>query len=261
MEIGASPSAVFGSLSANSIFGDPSAQSILAAGSSGGGDDIAQTALVTIEAHKREINRIRGYKLQLTVPEKQQLAKIQVEIQEIQQRVSNGTARADELDDRKELFAEADRIIGKPTVDVEADETLAKLAGAIETLLQPKLDPQRAKQVERLERIKDNLEEKLVAKPDSKTLLAQFQSAFKVLSDLAPLRDVKSLSPAEKRAYDLAVEAVNDHVGVKIELTAKEAVRVAELQDSISQLEALVPNTSDQPSAAAVSRAYVRLAL
>ena len=260
MEIGASPSAVFGNLSANSIFGSPSAESVFAAGSSGS-DQAGEIALVTIEAHRREINRIRGYKLQLTVPEKQQLAQIQVEVQEIQQRISSGTARDDELDDRKELLAEADRIIGKPTVDVEADQTLADLAGAIQTLLQPKLDPQKAKTVERLERIKDNLEAKLTANPESKTLLAQFQSAFKVLSDLAPLRDVKSLSQAEQRAYDLAVEAVNEHVGVKIELTAKEAIRVAELDASISQLQSLVPDTTGQPTASAVAQAYVRLAL
>ena len=30
-----------------------------------------------------------------------------------------------------------DRVIGKPTVDLEADEVLADLAGALDTLLQP----------------------------------------------------------------------------------------------------------------------------
>ncbi len=252
MEIGNSSSSGIQFASGADLFG---------IGAPGAASQVQEAATSTIEAQKREVNRIRGYKLQLSVAEKQKLAQIQVEIQEINQRAVDGLARPDELEDRIDLFAEADRIIGKPTVDLEADEVLADLAGVLDTLLQPRLDPARAKQVARIERVKDNLEARLNESPENRTLLQQFQSTLRIIAQLKPLRNVKELSPAEARAYDLAVEAVNDHVGVKIELSVKETRRVNDLENSIAQLQTLLPpDFSQRPTAAAVSRAYVRLA-
>jgi hypothetical protein len=251
MEIGAPASAIFGAAATTDVF------SVNAPAETSPAQQAAQS---TIEAHKREINRIRGYKLQLSVAEKQQLAKLQVEIQEIDQRVAQGLARPDELDTRLDLFADADRIIGKPIVDAEGDETLAELGGALEALLQPKLNKQIAQQVERLERVQATLEERVAENPSNRTALQQFQSINRAIANLKPLREVKELSKAETRAYNEAVEAINDHVGIKIELTAKEAVRVAELESSIASLQALVPpDIASQPTPAQVARAYVRL--
>ena len=258
MEIGVKATAIFGETAA--AFGKASGQDLLAVGAASGGSSVQEAALTTIESHKREINRIRGYKLQLTVAEKQRLARIQVQIQEIDQRASDGLARADEFDTRKELLDDADRIIGKPIVDADADEELAELAGAIEALLQPKLDKARAQQVERLERIRDGLEERLLGNPGNRTLAQQCQSAANLVATLKPLREVAELSRAEARAYDDLVELVNARAGAKVELKAKDAIKVAELQSSISQLQAaLPPDTTQQPTSADVARAYVRL--
>jgi len=234
---------------------------LLSIGKSAGATPEQETAQATITAQRREINRIRGYKLQLTPAENQKLSQIQQKIQQIESRASQGIARPDEFKDRAELFKEADRIIGKPTVDVEADTVLANLNAKIEALLQPKLDKALARRVESLERIKSNFEDKIAENPESRTNLSQLQSISRVIKELKPLREVSQLSQAERREYDDLVEQVNAHAGAKIELSSKEAIKVAELQRSISQLSSqLPPDASSQPTAAAVARAYVRLA-
>jgi len=244
----------------NAIFGPASADALLSVGKSGAPTPEQKTAQVTIEAHKREINRIRGYKLQLTPAENQKLSKLQGKIQEINSRAAAGIARPDELEDRAELFREADRIIGKPTVDVEADLTLANLNEQIEALLQPKLDKATARRIESLERIKGQFEDRVAENPKNRTNLSQLQSISRIISELKPLRSVSQLSPAERKDYDALVEQVNAQAGAKIELTSKEAIRVADLQRSISELQSqLPPDASQQPTASAVARAYVRL--
>ena len=64
---------------------------------------------------------------------------IQEEIQNIERKAAAGTVRSDELDDRLELFEEADRIIGKPIVDIEGDETLAQLSAGLDLIVKPNL--------------------------------------------------------------------------------------------------------------------------
>lgn len=260
MEIGASASSIFGNVSSSSIFGDASASSIIGAGQSSGAGSVQEVARSTVDAYKREINRIRGYKLQLTPSDNQKLAKLQVRIQEIEARAGAGTARPDELDERQELFKEADRIIGKSTIDVDADEELAELASGIETLLLPKLAKPQAERVAALERLIGNLENKLTQNPDNRTVVLQLQSASRILAELQPRRAVSELSKAETRSYNDLVELVNERAGAKVELTAKEAIKVAELQRSISTLQSsLPPDTSQQPTSADVARAYTRL--
>lgn len=257
MEIGASAASLFGGSGA-SPFGVTSGSDILATGNT----QSQEAARATITAERREINRIRGYKLDLTPADNQRLAKLKVQIQEIEQRVQQGIARPDELKDRADYFKEADEIIGKPIVDVEADKVLADLAGGIETLLAPKLQKPIADQVERLERVKQGLVDRYTANPDNRTLSQQLQSVSQTIDKLAPLRSVKELSPAEARAYDDLVTLINDHAGAKVELTVKEAKRVEELQKSISTLQAsLPPDASQQPTANDVARAYTRLSL
>ncbi len=210
-------------------------------------------------AAKREINRIRGYKLDLTPAEKQKLSDNQAEILKIQEKVSAGTVRADELEDRVELLEEADRIIGKPTVDVEADDRLGELNDLRLAILSPRLDNATQKRVKFMLRFKDNLETELNENPERFSLQQRFQAISRQIDSLTPLRPMSQLSRAEVKNYDDVVELINDHAGVKIELTAAEARRVAALEDSIASFQGSLPDFS-QPSAQQVSRAYSSLA-
>jgi hypothetical protein len=251
MEIGAS---------ATDIFGSPRVQSVFFAGHGAAPSPQQETARTAVLAQRREINRIHGYKLQLTPAETRRLADIQAEVIAIERKASSGTARADELDDRIELLAEADEIIGKPTVDIEADDTLAGLADALATLLAPKLDPTRQARVDQLERVKATIGENLDRNPESPTLLAQFQGIGALIDDLTPPRPVSSLSASDRRAYDDLAERINEHTAAKVQLSSREAIRVAELEKSILQLQELLPDDpARQPTAQAVARAYARL--
>jgi hypothetical protein len=254
VEIGASASQLFGSSSAESVF---------AVGVSSGASSEQQTALTVVKAQQREINRIRGYKLQLTAAENFRLTEIQGEILKIQEKTSNGTVRPDELEDRTELYKEADRIIGKPVLDYDAseDEVLTEYTSALEALMQPRLDSATQKHVDYLKRIKERLETKLEDSPDNATVLSQFQSVSGAIDKLKPLRLVEQLSKAERREYDEIVDKINDHVGMKLQLNSRDAMRVGQLERSINDMASSLPaDPAGQPTSAAVTRAYTRFA-
>lgn len=197
-------------------------------------------AQATITASEREINRIRGYKLELSPADNAQLIKIQEEVQKIEEKAQAGTVRQDELEDRQELYTEADRIIGKPTVDIEADQTLAELSAGLDLVLKPRLSGPIQTQVDSLVRIKATIEDRIADSPKSRTLQDQFQSVSRVLDSLTPPRPFSSLSPAERRDYDEQVELINDYVGAKVELNTTESLKVSELQSTISQMQQLL---------------------
>jgi|GEM_PF-1802590 len=258
MQIGASALDIIGKYSGADIFGGGSAESVFAAGAGGAtNEQVAAKAIVT--AQKREINRIKGYKLDLTAAETQRLAEIQKEIQVIERKAGAGTVRPDELKDRTELYKEADIIIGKPVVDVEADAKLAEYAGLLEALLKPKLNPSLQKRVDYLNRVKDDVEEQFNLNGENETLRRRFQNLTKLVGQLAPPRAVHELSNGEKRVYDDIAELINDHAGVKLQLSARESERVADLEESIINLQAsLGADPASQTTAGQVARAYTR---
>lgn len=242
----------------SSVFGAGDATSFFSIGVSQGATDAQQAAKVSIDAAKREINRIRGYKLQLTPAENKRLADIQTEIGELDKKAADGTIRADEIEDRSELFREADIIIGKPSAEVEADSTLEGLRQQIDDLLAPKLNGAQERRIEQLERVKANFEEQL-ENGAGDIVRQRFRSISRQIQELAPPRQVSQLSVAEKTEYDRLVQEVNDYAGGKLVLNAQESARVASLERTIDQLSSsLPPDPSTQPTSAAVARAYAR---
>lgn len=245
------------------IFGSPSTDSIFSAGLNAPATQEQEIARVTIKAQKREINRLRGYKLELTPADNQRLTKLQIKISEIERKAQNGTVRDDELEDRLELLAKADEIIGKPIVNVDEDEAvsekLSELAGILEALLEPNLNPTLAKRVERLERVKDTLEESFYANPESSTLRAQFQNIIGLVNALKPERAISELSTAERKTYDDLAVLINEQAGAKIQLSSRDSIRVSELEGSIINLQQLLAaDISGQPTPGDVARAYTR---
>lgn len=245
------------------LFGSPSTDSIFSAGQSAPATQEQEIARVTIKSQKREINRLRGYKLELSAAENLKLSKLQTEISKIERKAQNGTVREDELEDRLELLAEADEIIGKPIANVDEDEAvsdeLSELAGILEALLEPKLNSTLARRVERLERVKDTLEERLNNNPESDTLRSQFQNITRLVDELKPNRAISELSLAERKTYDDLAELINNQAGAKVQLSSKDAIRVAELESSIINLQQLLgADISSQPTPGDVARAYTR---
>lgn len=248
MDIAATATSLFGSSSAESIF------------SSGQTASDQQSAKVIISAHKREINRIRGYKEELTPTDNNRLTKLAEKIRAIVAKASAGTVRPDELTDRTEYLKEADRIIGKPTVDLEVDITLAGYNNLKLAILESKLPPATAKRVAFLERFKNNLEDIINSNPDRLAPQLQFQSVNRILNQLNPLRLTTDLTRAEAKTYDNIVTLMNDHVGHKVELSVKDSNRVIALERSIALFQgSLGPDLSKQPTPQAVANAYVSL--
>ncbi len=243
-----------------SFFGSSSSvDNIFAARLSSPSSPAQQAAKLSIGAAEREINRIRGYKIQLTPADNKRLADIQERIQAIETKAAEGTARQDEIEERSELFREADEIIGKPSADVETDDVLAELRGQIDDLLAPKLDRVRANRLETLENLKTSLEEQ-IDEGGNQFLLDQFQNVVRQIDNLAPPRQIHELSQSERIAYDDLVDQVNNHANAKLVLNSRESIRVFNLEQTIQDLTAsLPPDTSGQPTAADVSRAYSRL--
>lgn len=245
---------------ASALFGSASAETLFSAGQSASATPDQQSAKTIIGAHKREINRLRGYKLELTPSDLQKLSKLKEKIQIIEAKASKGTVRADELDDRLEMLDEANRIIGKPIVDVEADAKLAEYTALKVALLEPKLDIATAKRVAFLERFRNTIEEEITNNPDRQSLKTKFQGIDGLIKSLKPPRATSQLSLAERRTYDDIVELINDHAGIKVELTAAESDKVAALERSIVALQsALGPDLSQEPTPQAVARAYISL--
>lgn len=241
-----------------SVFGASDASSFFAIGLSRGATEEQQAAKVSIDAAKTEINRIRDYKLRLTPAENKRLADIQEEIQQLDAKAANGTIRSDEIEDRSELFREADTIIGKPSAEVEADATLEGLRQQIDDLLAPKLQGTQARTLERLERVKVVLEEQL-ADGGGDIIRQQFRNISRQIAELAPPRQVGELSLAEQRQYEELVEEVNNYAGAKLVLNVQESIRVANLERAINDLSSsLPPDQSSQPTSAEVARAYAR---
>lgn len=244
-----------------SILSTAPGESFFSIGVSEGATAVQSSAQVAITSHKREINRIRGYKLQLTPADNQRLAKLQDKITDLNRKAAEGTIRSDEIRQRGEYYRQADRIVGKPSVDVDADATLAALSKQIDALLAPRLDPARQKRLDLLEKLKGRLQTRLEDKPSNETVIAQIRNIIKQIADIAPPRDVHTLSPGEKRTYDGLVRQVNDYAEAKLLLNARESVRVYELQRSIDQLAQLLPpDLSSQPTAAQAASLYARLA-
>lgn len=248
-------------ISATSLFASTTTESIFA--TTTGAQAPAAEALhaqTVIRAQRRQINQIKGYKLELTPADNQRLSKIKAEIVDIEKRAAASGLDDSDVAKRIDLLADADEIIGKPTADVEADDELAEYAGLIEAVLSPRLDGVTERRLETLQRVKDGMIGAIARSPKSKALQSQFQSVVRQMSQLKPLRSPGDLSASESKVYDDIAELINDHVGAKIQLSARDSKRVADLEASILDLQAVANSAGiNQASSQAVTRAYGRL--
>lgn len=247
-------------VSATSIFGGGTADSIFAAGTSGGATDAQIAAQTVVNASKQEINRIRGYKPLLTPAENNRLTEIQTEISKLNEKASNGTLRSDEIEDRAALFLEADTIIGKPSANVENDDFLDGIRDQIDDLLAPRLTPPQERRLETLNTLLTGFEERLAEDSTNVVAIRQVQNIQKQIANIDVPRLVSQLSVSEKQEYDSLVEQANEHAGAKLLLNSTESVRVQNLEENIERVSgSLPPSAAGQPTAASVARAYTRL--
>lgn len=246
--------------SAADVFGASSATSIFSAKLTGGASNIQQAARVVTDATNREIKRIRGYKVQLTPADNKRLTEIQKEIQTINQKAADGTVRRDEIDDRAELYIESDFIIGKPSAGIENDDFLDDINEKIETLLAPKLTPQKEKRLAILNNMLEQLQDALGDDTSNVIAIKRVTNVQYQIDQIDVSRPVTALSVNEKQEYDELVDTANAYAGKKLLLNARDSARVQALEETIAQMASSLPaSNSGQPTSADVSRAYGRL--
>ena len=245
---------------ATSVFGGGNATSIFSATVTSGATEAQQAAQVVVDAAQQQINRIRGYKLRLTPADNKRLEEIQAEIVKINEKAANGTVRDDEIEDRAELYLEADTIIGKPSAGVENDDTLDEIRKQIDEILLPRFTPQQEDRLNVLNSLLETFEDRLAEDSTNVVVIRQVQNIQKQIANIEVPRLVSQLSVSERAEYDALVEQANDHAGAKLLLNARESARVQALEETIEQMASQLPaDPASQPTAASVARAYSRL--
>lgn len=266
MTIGTAPTGKFGInqkvldlfSSASDIFGGADARSVFAGNDSGQAQEAVRASLKGLE---RELNRLLGYKSDFTAAERKKLDDLKARIAKIDTRAKESGFTADQIEERARLYQEAYRIMGKDYVDVAGNEELQELTDKVDTLLEPKLRGAKKERLERLRKLENTHLDALVANPGNETVRARLRSVKAQISKLVPPRDIKELSPAERRDYDDLVEKINRLARTEYLLDSKKRMRAEQIQTSMSELQAQAEALgvgAQTPSAGAVARAYAR---
>ena len=239
--IGGSSSNSYGSSSskASQLFGD---------GTSGGGASMFQTAAnassgLTVDTKQLitkglqdQIDRLQGYRTNLSVAEKQKLADYQQKISGINQLATTRILTTTEKSDRAEAYVESYKILGKEYADVSDDSYVTKRAQKLTDLLATKPKGAEAARLERLQGTYDTLTDQASeAEGDTPAYLgSQILSVARQIQELTMPRKIASLSVAERNQHDKLVDEINEHVGFEYELTSDKKLKIEKLQATIN---------------------------
>lgn len=222
-----------------------------------------QTLKLSIKGLEREMNRLLGFKTDLTPVQNKKLAELQKQITDIEKKAGDTKGLSiEELEERARLYKESYSILGKDYVDKEADPRLQALTEQVDALLAPKLRGAKKVRLETLKKIEDSALDAVVDNPESETSRRRLRNIKRQIAELTAPRDVSKLSPDEKRDYDELVGKINDIAKTEFLLTSRKKIRVEQLRGSISNLkaqEAAFGDDQSKPSPAQVARAYARL--
>ncbi len=239
--IGGSSRNSFGSSSskASQLFGN---------GNGGGGASLFQTAAnassgLTVDTKQLitkglqdQIDRLQGYRTNLSVAEKQKLADYQKKITDINQLASTRILTNIEKADRAEAYVESYKILGKEYVDYSDDAVVTKTAAALKDLIASKPKGAEAARLERLQVAFNGLTDQAdKAEGDTpKYLASQILSLSRQINQLTAPRKISSLSVAERRQHDALVDKINEHVGYEYELNSTKKLKIEQLQATIN---------------------------
>lgn len=185
---------------------------------------------------KREIDRLQGFKVDITPADARRLADLQARIGRLEANAGPNGLSTDQLNDRAALFREAYEILGKPYVDVERDPTLKQLVGLVDTLLEPKLNPAKQQRLENLRKLEENYYNQFARGNSSKTLAQRIANVQQQIKSLTPPRKIKELNFEERAAYDKLVEQINRRAGQEYLMPAVKREKAERLQETMQTL-------------------------
>lgn len=185
---------------------------------------------------ERELNRVQGYKVDLTPAESKRLASLQNQISRLEEKAGPDGLSVSQFNDRAELFREANAILGKEYVDVEADPVLKELVARVDTLLEPKLRGAQKKRLDNLRNLETKYLERFYAGTTSAALARQIGNVKLQIQTLTQPRKMAELSPSERRDYDALVTTINARAGTEFLLPSDRKGRAEEIQKTIASL-------------------------
>lgn len=196
----------------------------------------ADTNQLLAQSLKREIDRLQGYKTDLTPAENKRLAKLQADIQRINESAGPDGLSLDRHEDRAELYREANAILGKPYVDIEADPELSEMVAQVDTLLETKYRGATKKRLENLRALEEKFYQSYYNGNTSATLARQIANVKTQISRLAAPRPMAELTPGERREYDGLVEKINARAGYEYLMPSRKRARAESLQKTMGSL-------------------------
>jgi len=247
--------ALFGS--AGDPFGGANAASILDGSAS---QSSRKTISLIVDGMQRQIDKLNGFKTDLTPAQKKKLAQNQAEIAKIEKKatVIKGLSVEDSTR-RAELFKESYSILGKEYVDSSSNATLNRLTSQVDKLLEPKLRGAPLARLENLKKLAASAYAAINDNPENETARRNYANIKFQINSLTRPRKISQLSIPERNQYDELVGKVNEAAGTKFLLPSAERLRSERLQASKATFDAqLAAFGGDQfrPSPAAMMRAY-----
>lgn len=243
---------------ASNVIGGGDATSVF---SSSNTNNVRTSLEVSAKGLKRELDRLNGFKTDLTPAQNEVLARNQAEITEIEQSVTDSQGlTSEQIQRRAELFQESYRILGKDFVDQEQDPRLKSLTDQVDALLQPNLRGAQKTRLDRLQTLEANAYQATLDAPGNETAVRRLRNIQSQVRELTVPRLVQELSVSEKREYDALVDQVNEVAKTEFVLPSRKRMRAEQIQSSLSQVEAqlaAVGTPEIGPTAAQAVRAYL----
>ena len=226
---------------ATDLFGDNSSSvdNIFAANVAATSTLTVDTSEIITKGLQDQIDRLQGFRTNLSVAEKQQLAKYQQKIADINDTASGRILTADEIADRADAYLASYEILGKEYKDFTNDTFMTTKSAELDDLIATKPRGAEAKRLERLQSVYDHLmasaNDRETDPPES--LITQIRTVNRQIAQLTAPRPISSLSREELRQHDALVTEINDHAGYELELNSKKKLQIERLQNTIEQMQ------------------------
>lgn len=236
--IGGKPLGVqLGTKSATALLGNStSATSLFASNLTGNSGGVTVDARqIAIKGMQDQIDRLQGFRTDLSVAEKQELANYQKTIQDFNEIASTRLLNKYELADRAEAYIESYKILGKEYADFTNDATVTALSSQLEDLIATKPKGAEAVRLERLQNVLNTIEDQINSSDSGATdlLTSRGISVARQINQLTAARPISSLSQDEIRQHDELVEKINSYVGFELDLTSGTKLKIERLQNTI----------------------------
>ncbi len=220
--------ALFGS--SDALFGAPTADALFSAGLS----TSVQANDLIVKSLQRDLDRLNGYKVDLSPSEQDRLASLQEQIGRINERASpDGVLSDSDATERTELYQKAYAILGKDYVDVKKDSTLTELMQKVDDLLEPKLRGAQKARLDRLRTLEANFLNDYDPGTVSNAKMQQIRNIQVQIRELTPPRKISTLSVTERADYNSLVEQINEKAGTDLLLNTRDRLKAEQIQATI----------------------------